>query len=138
MNDQLVSNTTASFLESGRMLAPVSNAAAVVAGVGGVTVHSAVRLLFVGSMLCWLVECWFAVRVHIDASLFRQLAGEPESNWRRLDELLTSYGRHRPSDNGNVSDRACRAMALWRRQIATLVIQLASLGAALLFEVTGI
>jgi hypothetical protein len=138
MNDQLVSNTTVSFLESGRMLARVSNAAAVVAGVGSVIVHSAIRLLFAGSMLCWLVEVWFAVRVHIDASLFRQLAGESESSWKRLDELLTSYGYHRPSENCSVSDRASRAMALWRHQVATLAIQLASLAIALLCEVTGI
>ena len=97
MNVQVDSSLTASFLESGQMLAKAGNAAAVVAGITGVTVYSdAVRLLLAGSMLCWVFECWFAVRVRIDASLFRQLAGESEGEWRRLDELLIEWGFPRP------------------------------------------
>jgi hypothetical protein len=75
MNAELDSRVTASFLESGQ-LANASHAAAVVAGFGAVAAHSAVAgFLFSSSMLCWLCECWFAVRVAIDASLFRRLAG---------------------------------------------------------------
>jgi hypothetical protein len=139
MNAQLDSSLTASFLESGQMLANVGNAAAVVAGIAGVTVHSAVaRLLVTGSISCWLIECWFAVRVKIDASLFRQMTRESEGDWRRLDELLVEWGFPRTPGDRSVDDRRCTAMKLWRSQAVTLVIQLAILATGVLFEVTGI
>jgi hypothetical protein len=138
MNAQLDSSMTASFLESGQTLASAGNVAAVVAGVAGATVHLAVvRLLFAASMLCWLVECWFAVRVRIDALLFRQLAGESEGDWRRLDELLINWGFARSSKDSGVSDRGRGAVALWRNQAVTLAIQLATLLGAIVCEVTG-
>src|ERR1700733_8883941 len=131
MSVQVDSSLTASFLESGQTLAKAGNAAAVVAGITGVTVHSdAVRLLLAGSILCWLFECWFAVRVRIDMSFFRHLAGESESEWGRLDELLIEWGFPRPEEGRSASDRSHGAVALWRGQAITLAIQLASLFAS--------
>jgi hypothetical protein len=138
MNVRVDSSLTASFLESGQMLAHAANVAALVAGVASVTVHSAfVRVLLAGSMLCWLVECWFAVRVTIDASMFRQLAGESEGNWRRLDELLIDWGFPRMPEGRSVGNRSRCAITLWRRQAVTLAIQLATLVAAGILEATG-
>jgi hypothetical protein len=139
MNVQVESSLTASFLESGQMLAKAGNAAAVIAGItGGIVYSAAVRLLLAGSMLCWLIECWFALRVRIDASLFRQLAGESQGEWRRLDELLVEWGFPRPAEDRSVSDRSRSAVALWRSQAVTLAIQLLSLVAAVLLEAIGI
>ncbi len=117
MNAELDSRVTASFLESGQLLANASHAAAVVAGFGAVAAHSAVAgFLFSSSMLCWLCECWFAVRVAIDASLFRRLAGEPEDGWRRLDDWMSACGFLRASEGRSTAKRASGAVALWRRQ----------------------
>jgi hypothetical protein len=139
MNAQLDSSITASFLESGQMLANTGNAGAMVAGIAGVTAHSGfARLLAIGSMLCWLIQCWFAVRVKIDASLFRQLAGQSERSWRRLDELLMEWGFPRTSEDGSLGDRKRGAMTLWRSQAVALAIQLAILAGAVLFEVNGV
>jgi hypothetical protein len=139
MSAQMDSNFTASLLESGEMLANAGNVAAVIAGIARVTVASAtVRLLLAGSMLCWLIGCWFAVRVRIDASLFRQLAGESQGDWRRLDELLIEWGFPHPAEERSASHRSRSAIALWRSQTVTLAIQLASLIAAVLLEATGI
>lgn len=135
MSAQLDSNLTASFLESGRTLAGLGNAAAVIAGLGSIAGHSKFgRLLFACSMFCWLAGCWFTVRVRIDAALFRQLAAEPESGWQRLDALLTAWGFLRTPIERSVEDRTRGAIALWRKQAFTLAIHLASLIVALLWE----
>src|SRR5207248_2999265 len=74
MNSGLDDSITASFLESGWTLARASHTAALVAGIGSAAAHSTVqRIVFSGSLVWWLVMCWFAVRVTIDASLFRHL-----------------------------------------------------------------
>jgi len=139
MNAQLDSSITASFLESGRTMANAGNVAAVVAGIAVAIVHSSVgRLLFAASMLCWLTGCWFAVRVSIDTALFRQLAGESECSWRRLDELLIDWRFRRTAEDRCVGDRQRSAVALWRGQAVTLAIQLVVLTAAVLWEVTGV
>jgi hypothetical protein len=139
MNVQVDSSLTASFLESGQMLAKAGNAGAVVAGITGALVYSAaVRLLLAGSILCWLFECWFAVRVRIDVSLFRQLAGKSQGEWHRLDELLIDWGFPCSAEDRSVTDRSRRAVALWRSQAVTLAIQLFSLVTAVLLEATGI
>jgi hypothetical protein len=137
MNADLDSRVTASLLESGWILANAGHAAALVAGFGSVAAHHATaRLLFSSSMLCWLVECWFAVRVLIDTSLFRHLAGEPEDAWGRLDELMGAWGFLRARQGRRPEDRSRGAMALWRRQAIALGMQLAILIAAVVLQAT--
>ena len=138
MNTGLDNRITASFLESGRMLARTSHTAALVAGIGSAAAHSTVpRIVFSGSLLCWLVECWFAVRVAIDASLFQHLAGEPEDQWRRLDELLDCWALRRTAEGRSTADRSRGAIALWRRQAVALTMQVVMVIAAFLLQVTG-
>src|SRR3989442_6302639 len=96
------------------------------------------RAMFDGSLVWWLVECWFAVRVAIDASLFRHLAGEREDRWRRLDELVASWGLGKTAQGRSAADRSRGAMALWRMQAITLTIQLVLLIAAVLLQVVGL
>ena len=80
--------------------------------------------MFDGSLVWWLVECWFAVRVAIDASLFRHLAGETEDRWRRLDELVAGWDLRRTAEARSTADRSRGAMTLWRMQAFALTIQL--------------
>jgi hypothetical protein len=138
MNAELDSRVAASFLESGRILANASDVAAVVAGFGTVAAHSAIAgLLFSSSMLCWLCECWFAVRVAIDASLFLRVADESEDGWRQVDEWINAFGFLRAREGRSVADRARGAVALWRRQAVALAIQFAILIAALFVQTEG-
>jgi hypothetical protein len=138
MNAELDSRVAASFLESGGILANASDVAAVVAGFGTVAAHSAIAgLLFSSSMLCWLCECWFAVRVAIDASLFLRVADESEDGWRQVDEWINAFGFLRAREGRSVADRARGAVALWRRQAVALAIQFAILIAALFVQTEG-
>jgi hypothetical protein len=131
MSVDLESELTASFLDSGRMLANAGHVAALVAGVGAVAAPSTVdRLVFGSSLLFWMIGCWFTVRVMIDASLFHRLAGEPEDGWRRLDELLRDSRLRRMPQARTVADRRRGAIGRWRRQAIALGIQLATLLAA--------
>jgi len=139
MNTGLDEHITSIFLESGQTLALISHTAALVAGIGSAAAYSTVpRAMFGGSLVWWLVECWFAVRVAIDASLFRHLPGEGEDRWRRLDELVAGWGLGKTAQGRSAADRSRGAMALWRRQAVTLTIQLVMLIAAVLLQVVGL
>ncbi len=139
MNSGLDDSITASFLESGQSLALTSHTAALVAGIGSVAAHSTVpRIVFSVSLVWWLVECLFAVRVTIDASLFRHLAGEPEDRWWRLDGLVDAWDLRRMPRHRSAADRSRGAMALWRLQAVTLTIQLVMLIAAVFLQVMGL
>jgi hypothetical protein len=129
---------TASLLDSGRTLASTSHVAAVIAGVVVFLAHSTVvQVVCAVSMMCWPVGCYFAVRVAIDASLFRQLAGDPSERCRDLGEWLHRLGwRHRKTEC-TLTDRTRGALALWRWQAALLAVQLMALAAALLLRVAG-
>jgi hypothetical protein len=138
MSTGLDDRITASFLESGRTLARASHTAALVAGIGSAAVQSTVaRIVFIGSLVCWLVECWLAVRVTIDASLFRHLAGDPEDHWRRLDELMDGWGLRRTTASRSAADRGRGAIGLWRRQAIALAMQLVTLITAVLLQARG-
>ena len=131
-------SVTASILESGRVMANAGHAGAIVAGVGSAFAHTAiVRMIFAASILCWLVECWLAGRVAIDASLFRTLATEPEDGGKMLDELLTGWGLGRNLKERSMADRSRAALGLWRRQAAVLAIQLTSLATGIVIQAVG-
>jgi hypothetical protein len=135
MTGDLDSLLTASLLESGSALAQASHVAAVIAGFGGVASHSAAaRLVFSSSILCWLAGCWFAVRVAIDAKLFRRLASEPEDAWQRLDELRSDWGFLKPRVGRSVVGRRRAAITLWRRQLISLAMQFAILITAMALQ----
>lgn len=128
-------SVTASFLESGRVLANAGHAGAVVAGIGIAFAHAPlVRMVFAASILCWLVECWLAVRVAIDASLFRVLAAESEDGGKKLDELLTGWGFGRHVKARSIPDRGRGALALWRGQVAVLAIELTAIAAGVVIQ----
>jgi hypothetical protein len=157
MSNDVNCGLTAGFLDSGHVLANASNAAAIVAGIGCIIAGPACgRWVLGGSFLFWFVECWFAIRVSIDSSLFRVLAVDPVDAGRKLDAMLsrpnaaplppgdaplppgaapfrTATVRDRP-----LEDRTRGAMKLWRKQIAALAMQLATLTAGIVLRVANI
>jgi len=129
-------SVTASLLESGRVLASAGHAGAVIAGIGIAFARApGVRMVFAASILCWLVECWLAVRVAIDASLFRDLALEPEDGGKKLDALLMGWGFGRNLKERSIADRSRGALALWRMQVAVLAIELTVVAAGVAVHV---
>ena len=122
---------TAGFLESGRTLSNVANAAAIVAAVG------AGGILLAVSLAAWLVESWFAVRVAIDRSLFRTLAAHPADGADWLDALLVDWKLVKAAKSRSMSDRSRGALRLWRMQAAALTVQLAALAAAIVLRVVN-
>lgn len=135
MNGDMDSRLAASFLESGSTLGMTSCAAAVIAGLGGVTAHSiAICLLYSTSLVVWLAECWFAVRVAIDASLFRCLGAEQEDAWQRVDELRSGWRFLQSREGRSAADRRRGAMALWRKQLIALTTQLTILTVAMVLQ----
>jgi hypothetical protein len=132
MSDNIGCGLTASFLDSGRAIANAGNTAAIVAGIGCIVAGPGYgRWVLAGSLLFWFVECWFAVRVAIDRSLFRVLATDADEGGRQLDAMLNRAGRPLP-------DRTRGALALWRKQIAALAIQLAVLAAGIVLSAASL
>ena len=126
---------TAGFLESGRTVANVANAAAIMAGVGfwyeGFGVCAG---MLVASLLCWVIESWFAVRVALDRALFRTLAEHPEDGADSLDTLLVDWDFIKTTKSRSMADRCGGALRLWRIQQLVLVLQLAALGGAMILR----
>ena len=130
--DAMSCEITASFLDSGRVLAHAGNGGAILAGVGSLMVGSELaRTVLAVSLLFWFVECYYAVRVSIDSSLFRVIAADPEESVRRLDEVL--HRAERP-----LEDRRRGALGLWRKQRAALAAQLATLMAGIVLRIVGL
>ena len=123
----MVSETEArimhSVLDSGRGVTRAANVGALIAGAGLLLpVPFPSRVAFAASLLCWIAGCWLAVRVAIDASLFRVFAeGDQEAVGEKLDQLLARR---------KVVDRSRGALLLWRWQIAACFAQLTILIAA--------
>jgi hypothetical protein len=132
-------DVTAGFLESGRTVANVANAAAIVAGVGywyegpgASAVGLAVSLVF------WAVESWFAVRVAIDRSLFHTLAEEPGEGADWLDALLVDWKMVKSPKSRSMADRSRGALRLWRMQWVALGLQLTALGCAMILRAVNL
>ena len=127
---------TASFLDSGRVLANAAHAGAILAGLGCfISLAIAARAFFLISILFWFAGCWFAVRVAIDASLFRALTGSEDL--QKLDALLSRWRLvKQPKDRG-IEDRSRGALRLWRRQATVLTLQLSALLAGIALNFLG-
>lgn len=89
-------------------------------------------------MMCWPAGCYFAVRVAIDASLFRQITGDVSGGCGELDEWLRRTGWRYRQTARTVTDRTRAALVLWRWQAALLVVQLMALALAILLRAAGV
>jgi hypothetical protein len=82
VNQNFDCEATASMLDSGRVLALASQVAALIAAISPWN-SLAHRVLFAAVLLLWPLVCWLAIRVAIDASLFRAMAKDPDGTvWR--------------------------------------------------------
>jgi hypothetical protein len=126
---------TASLLRSGRVLASAGNCAAVMAAVGLLLSHAeAARLLFAASILCWPLAVYLGVRVAIDASLFRGLAGELAEGGQALDKLLRDRGLMRAKPERTLTERSRGAVRIWKRMIVIVAVQLTIVAAAVVIQ----
>jgi hypothetical protein len=125
---------TAGFLESGRVLCQVANAAAIISGINGAGFNGAAincaGVLTVVSLAAWMIGIWYSVRVAIDRSLFRTLAANPEARADWLDSLLLEWKLVKVAGSRSIAERSRGALQLWRMQAAALIVQLATLAAA--------
>ena len=122
----------AGFLTSGRTLSNAANAAAIVAGMGCWYANQPLTDGLLGlSLLAWLAQSWFAVRVAIDHELFLTLAANQPDGAGSLDSLLVDWNMIRVPKLRSVADRCNAAIGLWRKQSYALVAQLLALAAAL-------
>jgi hypothetical protein len=121
------------FLDSGRVISRTANVAAILAGAGFLLPGLRwSRPLFALSILCWLAECWLAVRVAIDASLCRAFEADPERAGRALDDWMARHGLrrarlNRPLLHRTTAERSRGALLLWRWQIGAFAVELATL-----------
>jgi hypothetical protein len=135
MNPRFECGVTASFLSSGTSLAIASHCAALIGAVGVLLAHTiAARAVFVAPVLCWPGACYFALRVSIDASLFKELALVPDEGGPALDELLRRHGFAGAPLDRTITERSAGALKLWKRLIAVTAIQIVASLAAIMIE----
>jgi hypothetical protein len=129
MEFEIEARLTQSLLDSGRVISQAGNVAALLAGAGWLLPGPSLsRRAFLVSLLCWIAGCWLAMRVAIDASLFRVFAeGDSAATGKALDDLLVRQGFGNPQNDRNLADRSRGALRLWRGQIAAFAAQLAIL-----------
>ena len=130
---------TAGFLDSGRTVANAANVAGIIAGVGywyeGPGASSGALAL---SLVFWVVELWFAGRVAIDRSLFRTLAADSEQSAEWLDVLLVDWRFIKAAKSRSMADRSRGALRLLRMQSVTLILQLVTLGVAMILRAVNL
>jgi|GEM_PF-2579072 len=109
-------NFAASVLRSGAVIAQAGHVLALVAGFGW---FSTGRWALTASLLVWLVHCYIAIRVAIDASLFVDLAGREDA----LDEWLLRFGLRKSLSPRSLDDRTRASLRLWKLQLAAFALQ---------------
>lgn len=121
----------AAILQSGRTLAHAGNTGALIAAFDLFASHGVAAVLLLVSLVFWLVQTYFAVRVAIDASLFRVLGEHPEDNTSAMDSLLTNWKLIKRANTRGLADRCHGALRLWKMQTRTFAVQVLLLLAAL-------
>lgn len=109
-------NPAASILRSGALIAQAGHVVALLAGYGWFHTH---RLPFTASLLVWLLHCYTALRVAIDARLFDHLPGHEAE----LDAWLLRFGLRRRLAPRSLEERTRAALRLWKLQLAAFALQ---------------
>jgi hypothetical protein len=140
-NTEFDCNVVASLLDSATVLANAGNTGALIAGVGCLFGDPRIYLLVFGiSLLLWGAQTWFAVRTNICASLFRDLAENPDAGRARMDDLLVGWGLIPQSTRRErtVADRSLGALWFLKNQRILLRIQLVTVAVGLLLKYLNI
>jgi hypothetical protein len=129
----LVFRVLAAFLDSGRIVNLSSHTVALIPA--GALLFSAAdshpaQLCWSLCLLLWPLQCWLALRVAIDAGLFKVLAVDSET-LNRFDEVLRDWQLRRKSLPRTAAERCRAALGLWRRQVLVGAVQIATLGLGL-------
>jgi hypothetical protein len=120
-------------------LSHAANIAAVIAGIGfwyesfGFSADA-----LVASLGLWLIQCWLAVRVAIDRSLFFTLAASGEESAECLDTLLVDWKLLKAPKPRTLADRSRGALRLWRMQQVALMLQLVTLGLGMILRAVSL
>ena len=109
-------NFAASVLRSGAIIAQAGHVLALIAGLGW---FSTGRWALTASLLAWLLHCYIALRVAIDAGLLADLAGHEDA----LDEWLVRFGLRRSTTPRSLDDRTRASLRLWKLQLAAFALQ---------------
>lgn len=80
------------------------------------------------SLACWLVVCYFSVRVYLDAGLLELMAQGSELH---VDEWLARAGLRSRAQPRSLEDRCRGARRLARNLLAAWIAQMAALAMAL-------
>ena len=116
-------NPAASILRSGALIAQAGHVLALVAAYGWF--HSG-RWPFTFSLLLWLLHCYIALRVTIDAHLFEKLPGHEAE----LDAWLLRFALRRQLSPRSLEERTRAALRLWKLQLAAFALQAILMAAA--------
>lgn len=126
VNTRLQCLTVASVLDAGQTVAVIGHAGAVVAVFAGFAGEMPV---FAAALTLWVLVCLYAVRVRLDASLFRALAGAGGHGAEHLDALLIRWRLKRRIQNRTIAERSEAAIGLLRRLIALVALEVIALSA---------
>jgi hypothetical protein len=133
MSTRFECRAVASFLDAGRTMANAGHAAATVAGIGLLLpCLNQAKFALAVALVMWAVVCCMAIRVRIDASLFRAMADAPDSDPDRLDMLLAQWGFSSRCRRRTIAERSKGAIRLLRWLAAALILQLGALIAGIL------
>ncbi len=116
-------NPAASILRSGAVIAQAGHVLALIAGFGWF--HTG-RWALTGSLLAWLLHCYIALRVAIDARLFENLPGHEAE----LDAWLLRFGLRRQLSPRSLDERTRASLRLWKFQLAAFALQAILLASA--------
>ncbi|TCO81705.1 hypothetical protein EV699_10798 [Plasticicumulans lactativorans] len=123
---------TAALLAAGRVAALVAHLAALLAGLALLLAAPAAlaRLACAAVLVLWPCAAWLALRVEFDARLFAAL--DPDAaTLAGFDAALVRLGLRAAAPPRDVATRCAGALALWRRLLGCVALQLALLGVAL-------
>jgi hypothetical protein len=138
MKTEVTYSAAAGFLESVRVIANMSNAGGVVGGVAcALAGPEYARVVLAGSLLLWFLVLWLAVRVAIDANLFRTMAAADEGE-AVVDQLLSDWGFRATPKHDSMDGRIRGSLRLWRLAALTLAIQLALLATGLTMRLLNV
>jgi len=87
------------------------------------------------SLLVWTGVIYYSIRVKLDSELFDMLADDPAKAASQLDFFLASARlANAPAETRSIEDRIAGGIALWKRLLIAVAIQLLTLAAAVLLQ----